>query len=185
MIIKKSRFLGYATHCPSWEEARKILDALRARHPKCRHVCYGYVSIDGVIRSTDDGEPSGTGGSPILNAIRAEDLIDVLCVVVRYYGGIQLGTGGLIRAYGSAARGVLRNSNKVAISSRSSMGIVTRVSNVGILRSIIARRNGTRVSDDTYDEYGNVELIIEHDDADGEGLMMDVLDATRGDVRFL
>ncbi len=185
LTIKKSRFVGYASHSPSWRDARSSLDALRIVHPRSRHICYGYVSSDGTVRSSDDGEPSGTAGPPILDAIRTEDLFDVLCVVVRYYGGIRLGTGGLVRAYGSVARGALRNSRKVALSSRSRTTIVTRASYVGIVRSMLSRHDGMRLTHEVYDEHGDVEWIVEHDDADGEWLRMDLMDATRGDARFL
>eukprot|EP00804_Cyclotella_cryptica_P004139 CCRYP_016864-RB/>CCRYP_016864-RB protein AED:0.06 eAED:0.06 QI:210/1/1/1/0.5/0.33/3/704/250 len=93
-IIKKSRFIGIATSCATWEEAQLHLDRVRKDHPKSRHVCFGFVSGGGgtdhggvgTERCSDDGEPTGTAGVPILGAIKGEGLSDTLCIVVRYFG---------------------------------------------------------------------------------------------------
>jgi uncharacterized YigZ family protein len=188
VIVKKSRFLGYAAHCASYEEARTMLDRLRSDHPRCRHVCHGYVSSTNghTERSSDDGEPSGTGGHPILGAIRSEGLTDVLCAVVRYYGGIKLGTGGLIRAYGNAARNALRRANAVVLTTRTCMRVSTRVANIGALLNAVYGRDGTKIIDEVYYGHdGTAEVTIGYNEEDGEMLMEDIADATRGDVKFL
>lgn len=77
-VVKRSRFVGYAANCPSWDEARAVLEGVRADRPRIRHVCFGYVS-DATERSSDDGEPSSTTGGPILGTIRGEGLTDALC----------------------------------------------------------------------------------------------------------
>jgi uncharacterized YigZ family protein len=107
--VKKSRFLGFARHASQWEDAKEFLEDIRSLHARKKpsHVCFGFQSMD-TARSSDDGEPTGTAGVPILTAIQGMGLTNVICVVVRYYGGIPLGAGGLIRAYGSAARLVLK-----------------------------------------------------------------------------
>lgn len=108
--IQRSRFLARAIPVSSPEEARTCLEETARRYHDARHVCYGYrlgVGRNMVTRKSDDGEPSGSAGEPILTAIGQLDLTDVLVMVVRYFGGIKLGTGGLARAYGQAAADAL------------------------------------------------------------------------------
>lgn len=103
IVISKSRFLGYCFPVSSEAEAVERLAEIRKRHWDARHVCYAFRLLGGVARSTDDGEPSGTAGAPILNVLTQSGLENVLCAVVRYFGGVLLGTGGLVRAYGKTA----------------------------------------------------------------------------------
>lgn len=109
--IKKSRFIGVARHASSQHEARAALGALRREFPDATHHCWAYVLGDPqsspVIRMSDDGEPSGTAGKPILNVLQHKHVGDILVVVVRYFGGTKLGAGGLVRAYSSTASGVI------------------------------------------------------------------------------
>ena len=116
-------------------------------------------------RCSDDGEPTGTAGVPILSAIRAEGLSETLCVVVRYYGGIKLGSGGLIRAYGSAARNVLRSADVVVRMPRVELRVSTNVSNSGSIYSIVSRHAGTTTSNEAYDDGGTMmEVTIACDE---------------------
>jgi len=183
-IIKKSRFMGYATHCTSWEEAQTILDSVKTDHPKSRHVCFGYMSGD-TERSSDDGEPSGTAGAPILNAIKGENLSDTLCIVVRYFGGIKLGAGGLIRAYGSAARLVLRSARTTVRIPTVSMRISTSVANSGAVYAASTRHDGVIMSDEAYNDRGELEVTIICNEKDCQRLMDEIIDETRGGVIFL
>ena len=100
-IIEKSRFIGYALPVASEEEARAFIAELRALHPQATHVCSAWIIGAGGLqmRFSDDGEPSGTAGVPMLEVLKKEGLTDVVCGVVRYFGGVKLGAGGLIRAY--------------------------------------------------------------------------------------
>jgi uncharacterized YigZ family protein len=180
-IVKKSRFMGYATHCTSWEEAQTILDGVKTDHPKSRHVCFGYISGD-TERSSDDGEPSGTAGAPILNAIKGENLSDTLCIVVRYFGGVKLGAGGLIRAYGNAARLVLRSARTTVRIPRVSMRILTSASNLGAVYAASTRHDGVTMSDEAYNDCGELEVTITCNEDDGQRLMDEIVDATRGGV---
>lgn len=102
---KRSKFLAFARHVESVAEVKDILQDYRKRYYDARHVCYAYVlgAERGELRANDDGEPSSTAGKPILGQINSLGLTDVLVVVVRYYGGVNLGTGGLIVAYRTAA----------------------------------------------------------------------------------
>jgi hypothetical protein len=87
-VIKKSRFIGLAKHCNSWDDAQEFVASVWKEHPKARHVCFGFVAGANPVqeRSVDDGEPSGTAGVPILGGIKGEGLSDTVCVVVRYFG---------------------------------------------------------------------------------------------------
>lgn len=105
--IKKSRFIGLMYPCSSEAEAVAYLNALRKQHASANHIAYAYrIKTDKgtVCRFHDAGEPSGTAGKPIFKYIEGHDLINVLCVVVRYFGGVKLGAGGLTRAYGNTAK---------------------------------------------------------------------------------
>lgn len=106
-VEKKSEFIGDACHISSLDEALAFVQTIRDQHPKARHVAYAAVcgGSDGRLaeRMSDDGEPSGTAGKPILDVLRQGDLMNCAVTVTRYFGGILLGSGGLIRAYSSAA----------------------------------------------------------------------------------
>lgn len=106
-IEKKSRFLGLIVPVTTEAEARAQLDAVKKREYDARHNCWAYILHSGQKRYSDDGEPQGTAGQPILNVLEREGVQDVLCVVTRYFGGILLGTGGLCRAYTKAAKDAL------------------------------------------------------------------------------
>lgn len=106
IVEKKSRFLGFAIPVDSAEEAVEKITEIRKKHYDARHVCYAYV-VDGQVKSSDDGEPQGSAGRPITDVIVHTGLDHCLIAVVRYFGGILLGVGGLIRAYTSAAQGAL------------------------------------------------------------------------------
>lgn len=108
---KRSKFYAFAHHVESEEEIKSLLQGYRKRFHDARHVCYAYVlGIDrSDCRANDDGEPSSTAGKPILGQINKRGLTDTLVVVVRYYGGVNLGTGGLIVAYRTAAADALSN----------------------------------------------------------------------------
>ena len=106
-IEKKSRFLGLIVPVTSEAEARAQLDAVKKREYDARHNCWAYILHTGQKRYSDDGEPQGTAGQPILNVLEREGVQDVLCVVTRYFGGILLGAGGLCRAYTKAAKDAL------------------------------------------------------------------------------
>lgn len=109
IVISKSRFLGYCVPVASECEAQERLAEIRKRHWDARHCCYAFrLTQGGISRSTDDGEPSGTAGAPILNVLAQSNVENVLCAVVRYFGGVLLGTGGLVRAYGKTASEALQ-----------------------------------------------------------------------------
>lgn len=109
--IKRSRFISHIARVQSEDEARQFVTSIKQRYPDARHHCSAYFyNVEGanpVERSSDDGEPSGTAGKPILDVLTGSGLEDIACVVVRYFGGIKLGTGGLVRAYSDATAAAL------------------------------------------------------------------------------
>lgn len=114
LLIKKSRFLGCVQPVADRAAAQAIVAQLRAAHPGAAHVCWALLA-GGQSAAVDDGEPSGTAGRPMLEVLRHQDFDGVLASVVRYYGGIQLGAGGLLRAYTDSIAQALRNARKIPI----------------------------------------------------------------------
>jgi uncharacterized YigZ family protein len=110
LVVINSRFIATAAHTPSVEEAKGLIAQIRAASPDASHHCYAYLVGYGASVTagmSDDGEPAGTAGRPMLAVLRGADLGDVTVVVTRYFGGTLLGTGGLVRAYGDAVKAVL------------------------------------------------------------------------------
>ena len=117
IVEKKSRFIATVTHVESDEEAAALLDKLRAEHRMARHNVYAYVLRAGErMRYSDDGEPQKTAGLPTLDVILHADLTDTMVVTTRYFGGILLGTGGLVRAYTAAAQAGIEAAHIVSVS---------------------------------------------------------------------
>lgn len=105
MIERKSRFIGYCRPVKNQDEAIDFINEIRAMHRQATHNVYAYVlREDNIMRYSDDGEPAGTAGVPVLEVIKKEGLTDICVVVTRYFGGILLGAGGLVRAYGKSAK---------------------------------------------------------------------------------
>lgn len=193
-IIKKSRFIALAIHCSSHTTAQKLLQDIRREHPKARHVCYAlrHTGSSGVMseRGSDDGEPTGTACAPILGAIRGLELSDTLCTVVRYSGGIKLGAGGLIRAYGGAARQTLLLAEKEVCIPQSSVRIRVPAAFAGVVYETVRKVDvdGIIEQDEAtggYDSDGNFEAMVTCDARCISEYLDMVKDATRGQVEVL
>ena len=103
-IEKKSRFIGRIWPVETEEEALARIQEMKKKHYDATHNCWAYIIRDGAVRFSDDGEPGGTAGMPMLQVLQREGLFNVVCVVTRYFGGILLGAGGLVRAYTKGAK---------------------------------------------------------------------------------
>jgi uncharacterized YigZ family protein len=114
LIIKKSRFIACVQPVADRAGAQAVVAGLRAQHPGAAHVCWSLLA-GGQSAAVDDGEPSGTAGRPMLDVLRHQDLEGVLATVVRYFGGVKLGAGGLVRAYTDSVAQALLKADKVAI----------------------------------------------------------------------
>ena len=103
-IEKKSRFIGRVWPVESEEEALSKIQEMKKQHYDATHNCWAYIIKDGLMRFSDDGEPGGTAGNPMMQVLQREQIYNVVCVVTRYFGGILLGAGGLVRAYTKGAK---------------------------------------------------------------------------------
>ena len=106
-VEKKSRFIGRAWPVETEEEALEKIAAMKKQHYDASHNCWAYIIRDGGMRFSDDGEPGGTAGNPMMQVLQREQIYNVVCVVTRYFGGILLGAGGLTRAYSKGAKDAL------------------------------------------------------------------------------
>lgn len=141
LLIKKSRFLGCVQPVPDRARAQTIVAGLRAQHPGAAHVCWALMA-GGHSAAVDDGEPSGTAGKPMLEVLRHQDLEGVLATVVRYYGGIQLGAGGLVRAYTDCVAQALKGATKVPIVKVKTLHCAVPYALEGLLRREIENAGG-------------------------------------------
>lgn len=145
LLIKKSRFLGCVQPVPDRASAQAIVASLREQHPGAAHVCWALMA-GGHSAAVDDGEPSGTAGKSMLEVLRHQDLEGVLATVVRYYGGIQLGAGGLVRAYTDCVAQALKCATKVPIVKVRTLHCAAPYALEGLLRREIENAGGALLS---------------------------------------
>ena len=133
LIIRKSRFIGCVQPMADRAGALKVVEALRAEHPGAAHVCWALLA-GGHSAAVDDGEPSGTAGRPMLDVLRHQDLDGVLATVVRYFGGVKLGAGGLVRAYTDTVAQALLQAEKTPLQRMSTLRCSVPYALEGLLR---------------------------------------------------
>jgi uncharacterized YigZ family protein len=182
--VKDSRFYADAAPAQSREEAEKFVDSIRQRFPDATHHCFAYrvgVGDQAVTRSGDAGEPGGTAGRPILQAIEARGLANVVLVVTRYFGGTKLGTGGLIRAYSAAAFAVLDAATVVTRAAMRAIDVEIHYEHLGAVQHLVARLNGV-IMDEGYGE--KVRLRISVPRTNVENLIEDLRNLTSGRVNI-
>lgn len=176
---KKSVFLGEIRHVVSEEEALAFVRDIKKKHYDARHHCYAYRigRTQPDLHASDDGEPSGTAGRPILNVLAGADVTDAVLVVTRYFGGTLLGTGGLVRAYTSAARDCLKQS--VLVERRQGIRILLTAAypDVGRIRHMTEER-GIQVISSTYTERVQMECVLPEED--GDAFIRKITDLTSG-----
>lgn len=143
IIINKSRFLGYSSNAENPEMAEVFISQIRKKHFDATHNCWAYVigSNFGIQKASDDGEPSGTAGIPILEVMKKEEITNAVIVVTRYFGGVKLGAGGLIRAYTQGAKIALENGKIVEKLIYIPLDIISDYTNVGKLNYYIGENN--------------------------------------------
>lgn len=135
---KKSEFIGYISPAETEEEAIAFINEIRAMHRKATHNCFAYILRDNnTSRHSDDGEPGGTAGMPIYDVLSKNGITDVVCVVTRYFGGILLGTGGLVHAYSKGASTALANSDIVTMEVADSLKISCDYTMYGMIGSVL------------------------------------------------
>jgi uncharacterized YigZ family protein len=148
LVEKKSEFIGDAAHVGTLDEALAFVQVVRQRHPKARHVAYAAVcgGADGRLseRMSDDGEPSGTAGKPILDVLKQSGTTDCVIAVTRYFGGILLGSGGLIRAYSSAASLAVKSARAARIITARRYRVTLDYAQLARFQQILAQVEGRR-----------------------------------------
>ncbi len=174
---KRSIFIGYVMPVSTEEDAKSYIQKIKSKHHDARHNCSAYVLRNGTMRYSDDGEPQGTAGIPILEVIKKSGLTDVVVVVTRYFGGILLGAGGLVRAYSSSAAGAISNAQKAKYQKCTMFEITVDYHLYDKLsRHLI--NFGVRVIDTIYGEKITVEGIIPS--ADYDKLSVSVIESFSG-----
>lgn len=162
---KHSRFIATAFYCESESQASEIIAAQKSKYWDARHNVYAYILQNGTVRFSDDGEPHGTAGMPVLDVIKGSGITNVLIVVTRYFGGILLGTGGLVRAYSTSARDALLNAQKVLMCVCAEFVINCDYGNYDRLSRLIADHNGMVQSTDFTDKV-TVKVVFKKVDSD-------------------
>lgn len=183
---RASRFIATARPARDSAEARAGIEAVAAEFPDATHHCWAYrlaAAGGDVERAHDAGEPAGTAGPPILQAIRGAGLRNVLVVVSRYFGGTKLGKGGLARAYRAAARTVLEGAERIEETQRADRRIVAPVERDGEVRHLVSRLGG-KVTGASYDDPGRAVLSIRVPVAALEDLGDGLRALTRGAARL-
>ena len=181
LVIKKSRFLGCVQPVAGRAEALAVVERLRAEHPGAAHVCWALLA-GGQSAANDDGEPGGTAGRPMLEVLRHQQLEGVLATVVRYFGGVKLGAGGLVRAYTDAVAQALLGAQKLPL--RRSVALACRVSYAlegSVRRELDAA--GATLGEVRHGESVEMEFTATEDVAPGLRVRLD--DVGQGQLRWL
>jgi len=177
--IRKSRFLGCVEPIADRAAAQVRVNELRAEHPGAAHVCWALIA-GGHSAAVDDGEPSGTAGRPMLEVLRHQQLDGVLATVVRYYGGIKLGAGGLVRAYTDAVAQALLHAEKIAHNPGKILLCELPYAHEGLARHLITKLGGELLE---VNHGQSVRLEVRLSAAAASGLQQQLLSATRGEFR--
>lgn len=181
LLIKKSRFIGCVQPVQGRAAAQAVVAELWAQHPGATHVCWALLA-GGQSAAVDDGEPSGTAGRPMLEVLRHQDLEGVLATVVRYYGGIQLGAGGLVRAYTDAVAQALRDAEKVAIVKQKTLRCAVPYALEGMMRRELEAAGAKLMSVSHGDV---VELSFSLAEGDVESLLARLGELGQGQISWL
>lgn len=173
---KRSKFLAFVHHVDSVDEAMAVVKEYRKKYYDARHCCYAYVlgSDRADFRANDDGEPSSTAGKPILGQLNRLELTDVLVVVIRYYGGVNLGTGGLIVAYRTATEDAL---SKAVIEEKFVEERITYRFTYPMINAVmrVVKETGARIVSQTFDNDCEIVLSIRQSLAEGLQARLDKL----------
>lgn len=183
IIEKKSRFIAELYPVASEEEALGILEKVKKRYWDARHHCWAFIigKEQPLERCSDDGEPSGTAGKPILEVIRGAQLRNVLIVVTRYFGGTLLGTGGLVRAYTSASKEAVESAEIIVKIAGYRLRIKTDYTGLGKIQYLLAQR-GIDIEESEYAENVVLTIVISKDEE--QGLIKELTEATNAQAEI-
>ena len=165
--IHKSRFIAYVNHVENEAQAQEFINEIKKKHFDATHNCYAYIigEHSDTQKSNDDGEPSGTAGVPILEVLKKNELSDVVIVVTRYFGGIKLGAGGLIRAYGKSATLGIDASTVVKKSIFNCYNLSLDYNLLGTLKNYL-HQNEIRIKDKNYTDKVDISILLPQNDSD-------------------
>lgn len=185
IIVNKSRFICYLYPCTSIEEFKVFLKEVQQLHPQASHHCYAYLSARADSSQhygfSDDGEPSGTAGRPMLATLQGHGAGEVCAIVVRYFGGTKLGTGGLQRAYGGSVRqalSLLAIKTKIPMVSKS---LACQYTQINDIIHVVEKSGGKVINQDFSD---NIELLIELPEDHVEFIQQQIQTISSGSVKF-
>ncbi|WP_456396129.1 YigZ family protein [Thermococcus sp.] len=184
LVIKKSVFIGYASPAETEDDAKAFIAKIKAHHRDATHNVSAYLINDGknfAVRYDDDGEPKGSAGKPVLKVIQNKGLTNVVVVVTRYFGGIKLGYGGLVKAYSDAASEAIENAGIVEVYETERFQVTFPYSLFHIVRETV-ENSGGRVVGEEYSE--NITFTIETRKGEAGGLMEILTEKTRGRARL-
>ncbi len=186
VVEKRSRFIANIRAAESEEEAMAFVEQMRKRYYDARHNCYAFVvgPRGELARSSDDGEPSGTAGRPMLEVLQGAELKNAAVVVTRYFGGVLLGTGGLVRAYTQAAQEALRLCPTAIMRSGKRVEIETDYNGVGKILYLLGRRNLTQESSE-YTDRVRLRVLIPEEEVPEFTKEVTEVTAGRGRIREL
>lgn len=163
IVIEKSRFICSLKKVQSEEEAQEFIKAVKKEFWDATHNCSAYLVDDLAQRSSDDGEPSGTAGIPMLEVLRKNNLTGTAAVVTRYFGGIKLGAGGLVRAYSGSVAGAIKECGLAEKILMSRFSFVYDVNSVGKILNILYQQNLFEIADVEYNMRAKIILMMRND----------------------
>lgn len=179
-IEKKSEFIGYLTPISDENQAIGFINEIREKHRKATHNVYAYIlREEGIVRYSDDGEPQGTAGVPVLEVLEKEKLTNVCCVVTRYFGGILLGGGGLVRAYSHAVKIAVDKADIMIMTFCDNISITFKYPLYGKVINFIERDRVKIVSQD-FSDIVRMELLIDNEIT--ENMKAEIINCCNGKV---
>lgn len=181
LVIKKSRFIGCVQAVPDRAAAQAVVAQLRAAHPAAAHVCWAFMA-GGQSAANDDGEPGGTAGRPMLEVLRRQDLEGVLATVVRYFGGVKLGAGGLVRAYTDAVAQALLGAHKIPLQKMLALRCAVPYAMEGLVRREVLHA-GAELGEVKHGDAVEIAFSVGQEDA--AALTVRLNDAGQGALRWL
>lgn len=183
IIEKKSRFIATVRPVETEEEAIAFIAEMKKKYWDARHNCSAFVigSKNGITRCSDDGEPSGTAGRPMLEVLLGEELHNVAVVVTRYFGGVLLGTGGLVRAYTRAVQEGLKNSQVATLGFGTHVKIETDYNGIGKIQYILGKAS-VQIRDSQYTDVVTLQIFLLQEQK--QQILKEITEATAGKCKF-
>ena len=183
IIIQKSKFITTLVPISSYEDAQSKLNIIKKKYSDATHNCYAFISSENAIeqRFSDDGEPQGTAGVPILEVLKKKNIYMTLCVVTRYFGGIKLGASGLVGAYSSCASSAIDNANIVEYKFSNEIEIILDYSLYKKAEELITKYEGQE-SNIEYSDCVKIQCVVPVDNA--KALQDDIINLTSGQAKI-